>query len=330
MNDTSAVFPICVKNLKTGDTILQYFKLRSKEGRKTRSGQDYLDVVLSDATGAISGKIWSDVIKKWGQNFTAGDYVKVEGRVESYRDKNQLVIEKIRKVDLEEIPDPDALEKKSDQEPSTLMEELRQIAGTLEPVELSQLVQELLDRHADPLMEMPAAQMVHHAYKGGLIEHVVAVTRKVMAILPLEKEINRNIAIAGAILHDMGKVRELNAGGAGRTPEGRLIGHVILGLNLLREAASDMGLLDKPWLTELEHILLSHHGETQFGAPVKPFTREALLVHFIDNLDAKLKIMAEALEAAEADGFAPYNKWLEGKAFLGNAGFPQEENNVGS
>jgi 3'-5' exoribonuclease len=330
MNETSVVLSICVKDLKAGDSILQHFKLYSKESRKTKSGHEYLDVVLCDATGSISGKVWSDVMRKWGQDFTAGDHVKVEGRVENYRDKKQLVIEKIRKVDLSEVPDPDALEKKSEHDPAALLEELRQIAGNLKPAELSQLVGELLGRHTAALMEMPAAQMVHHAYKGGLIEHVMAVTRKVIAILPLEEKINGNIAIAGAILHDIGKVRELNPGGAGRTAEGRLIGHVILGLNLLREAAAEMGFLDKPWLTELEHILLSHHGETQFGAPVKPFTREALLVHFIDNLDAKLKIMSEALESAEADGFAPYNKWLEGKAFLGNECLPQEENDVGN
>ncbi len=330
MNECSAELPICVKDLKAGDSILQYFRLYSKENRKTRAGQEYLDVVLCDATGSIAGKIWSDVMRKWGQNFASGDYVKVEGRVENYREKNQIVIEKIRKVDSSEIPDPDALVKKSEQDPEVLMEELRQIAGTLQPPELSQLVQQLLSRHADDLMIMPAAQMVHHAYKSGLIEHIMAVTRKVMAILPLEEKINSSIAIAGAILHDIGKVRELNPEGAGRTAEGRLIGHVILGVNLLREAAAEVGVLDKPWLVELEHILLSHHGETQFGAPVKPFTREAVLVHFIDNLDAKLKIMAEALESAETDGFAPYNKWLEGKAFVGSACLSQEENDDGS
>lgn len=330
MNESSVVVPICVKDLKPGDSILQYFRLYSKEMRKTRSGQDYMDLVLSDATGSISAKAWSDVMRKWGQEFASGDYVKVEGRVESYRDRNQIVIEKIRKVDDSEVPDKDLLVKKSDQDPNALMAELRQIAGTLEPPQMSQLVQHVLDRHCDALMEMPAAQMVHHAYKGGLIEHVTAVTRKVMAIVPLEGKINPSIAIAGAILHDMGKVREINSAGAGRTTEGRLIGHVILGLSLLREAAAEVGVLDETWLIELEHIVLSHHGETQFGAPVKPFTREALLVHFIDNLDAKLKIMAEALESAEADGFAPYNKWLEGRAFAGSECLPREENDVGS
>ena len=97
MNESSAELSICVKDLKAGDSILQYFRLYSKEIRKTRAGQEYMDVVLNDATGSISGKIWSDVMRKWGQNFASGDYVKVEGRVENYREKNQIVIEKIRK-----------------------------------------------------------------------------------------------------------------------------------------------------------------------------------------------------------------------------------------
>ncbi len=220
MKESSAELSICVKDLKAGDSILQYFRLYSKEIRKTRAGQEYMDVVLSDATGSIAGKIWSDVMRKWGQDFASGDYVKVEGRVENYREKNQIVIEKIRKVDSSEIPDADALVKKSEQDPEVLMEELRQIAGTLQPPELSQLVLQLLARHEDDLMTMPAAQMVHHAYKSGLIEHIMAVTLKVMAILPLEQKINSGIAIAGAILHDIGKVRELNPEGAGRNSRG--------------------------------------------------------------------------------------------------------------
>ena len=96
-------------------------------------------------------------------------------------------------------------------------------------------------------------------------------------------------------------------------------------MNLVREASLEIGVVDVRGLTELEHIILSHHGETQFGAPVKPFTREAVLVHFIDNLDAKLKIMDEALESVESDGFTPYNKWLEGRAYVGSGRLPQEE-----
>ena len=320
---------ICVRDLKSGDNVLQFFELRSKEPRKTRAGQDYLDLVLGDATGAISGKMWPESVRKWGQDFNPGDIVKVEGRVEAYRDRPQLVVDKIRLADPSEIPDLSALIRVSPFDSESLFEEVKSTAESLEPPELAQLVVEILDRHADAIKTFPAARMIHHAYRGGLIEHIATVTRKVEAILKLEKNINRGIALAGAILHDIGKIHELSPSGGGRTTEGRLIGHLILGVNLVREIAVEQGVVDRAWLREVEHILLSHHGETQFGSPVKPLTREAILVHFIDNLDAKLKIINEALESVELDGFTAYNKWLEGRAFAGSQSLPEEDDDVG-
>ncbi len=320
---------ICVKDLNSGDTVLQFLELRSKEPRKTRSGQDYLDLVLGDATGAIPGKMWPESVRKWGQDFNPGDIVKVEARVEAYRDRPQLVVDKIRRADPSEIPDLSALMRVSPFDSESLLEEVKSTAESLEPPDLAQLVVEILDRHAEAIKTVPAARMIHHAYRGGLIEHIASVTRKMEAILKLEKNINRGIALAGAILHDIGKIQELSPTGGGRTTEGRLIGHLILGVNLVREIAVEKGVVDRAWLREVEHILLSHHGETQFGSPVKPLTREAILVHFIDNLDAKLKIINEALESVEVDGFTAYNKWLEGRAFAGSQSLPEEDNDVG-
>ncbi len=327
-DDTNSVL-ICVKDLKAGDNLLQYFELRSKEPRKTRSGQAYLDLVVGDATGAISAKMWPESIRKWGQDFSPGDVVKIEGGVETYRDHLQLVVSKIRRSDPSDVPDLSALLRMSPYDSESLFEELKVTAGSLDPPELAELVTEILDRHADAVKTFPAARMVHHAYRGGLIEHIATVTRKMEAILKLEKNINRGIALAGAILHDIGKVYELSPTGGGRTTEGRLIGHLILGLSMVRDAASEKGIVDQPWLREVEHVLLSHHGETQFGSPVKPLTREAILVHCIDDLDAKLKIINEALESVELDGFTAYNKWLEGRAFAGSQSITEEDNDVG-
>ncbi|MFH1117032.1 MAG: HD domain-containing protein [Pseudomonadota bacterium] len=313
-----------IKDLKAGDTVLHYFEVKSKEVRKTRSGQDYLDLLLGDATGGISAKIWSDAIRKWGNDYAPGDIVKVEGRVDSYRDRTQIVVDKIRKADVSEVPDLSKIVKTTHHDTNALMGELLGIARTLEPPALAGLIEEILEQNEDRLRTYPAAKMIHHAYQGGLIEHVAAVTRKVMAILHLEPALNRNIAIAGAILHDIGKIRELRPEASGRTPEGRLIGHVILGVELVRASAERKGLGEEPWLYELEHVLLSHHGDPQFGAPVRPLTREAMLVHFIDNLDSKLKIMEEALESADSDGFTQYNKWLEGRAYGGNPSTAEE------
>lgn len=307
----------CVRDLQAGDNPLQFLEVRSKESRKTRSGQSYLDLVLGDATGTIPAKMWSDAIRKWGQDFEPGDFVKVEGRVESYKDRPQMVVEKIRRAEPSEVPDVACLVRSTSHDVEALYDELLSRARGLKPAALASLVEKILDENTEALKSCPAARMIHHAYKGGLIEHISTVTRKVEAILPLEPNINGKLAIAGAILHDVGKIRELNSSGRGRTPEGRLIGHVIQGHDMVMEAAREMDLADAPWLPELEHIILSHHGETEFGAPVRPLTREALLVHFIDNLDSRLKIMEEALEQADADGFTPYNKWLEGRAFAG-------------
>jgi 3'-5' exoribonuclease len=320
---------IIVKDLKPGDTIVQFFQLRSIETRKTRSGQDFLDMLLGDATGTVPGKMWSDAIRKWGREFDAGDFVKIEGRVEIYKELNQIIVDKIRRVELSEVPNPGILSRTGPQSPEALLDELKRYAQTLEPPELAELLGGILEENSDALMICPAAKIIHHAYKGGLVEHVVTVTRKVETILSVEPKVDRNLAIAGAILHDIGKVRELTPKGQGRTPEGRLIGHVILGMDLVRDAALQRGLADAPWLKELQHIILSHHGETQFGAPVRPLTREALLVHFIDNLDSRLKIMDEALESTDTQGFTTYNKWLEGRAFAGYQCLSKEDSNVG-
>ncbi len=319
------VLPTPIKDLKSGDTVLQFFLLKSKESRRTKSGQDYLDLTLSDAGGTIAGKMWSDAIRKWGQDFESGDCVKIEGRVESYKDRHQIIVDKIRKADFEEVPDPKALIMTGPCDSDCLMEELRKLAGSLQPFALAEFVRNVLDSTTNEFKTFPAARMVHHAYQGGLVEHVYGVTTKVQAMLTMDPLINRNIAIAGAILHDIGKLKELNPVSGSSTPVGRLVGHIILGINLLHEMGLKAGVLGEPWFTEIEHIVLSHHGETQFGAPLKPLTREALLVHFMDNLDAKMKIMNDALESTDSEGFAPFNKWLEGRAYAGYGGSIEEE-----
>jgi 3'-5' exoribonuclease len=315
---------IPIKDLRPGATITQHFQLRSADIRKTRSGYDYLELVLGDRTGTIPGKMWTDVIRKCGKDFDAGDFVKVAGRVEVFKERPQVIVERIRKIDQNELSDPGVLVKTSDLDSQRLFDQLIQYALQLEPAELADLVASTLEENAEALQSCQAAKMIHHAYKGGLIEHVFTVTRKVEAILSVEKNIDRNLAIGGAILHDIGKIGELSATNQGRTPEGRLIGHVIIGMDMVRDAAVKKGVADKPWFRELQHIILSHHGETQFGAPVRPLTREAILVHFIDNLDSRLKIMEEALESTDSQGFTSYNKWLEGRVFAGYRALTEE------
>ncbi len=317
---------VSVRELRNGDIVLQFFILKAKEPRRTKSGLNYLDLSLGDSTGTIAGKLWSDALLRWGQEFGTGDCVKIEGRVETYKSQLQIVVEKIRRADFAEVPDARALIKVAPCDANQLLEELLESACSVKPIAMAELLIRVLTDHRDAVKSFPAARLVHHAYHGGLIEHVCNVVRKVLVIADLDININRDIAVAGAILHDMGKLLEMNTVSGSRTLQGRLLGHVVLGINLIRKIGMEMGVCEEPWFLELEHIIVSHHGEIEFGAPIKPMTREALLVHAMDDLDAKLKIIDEALEFPDAEGFGPYNKWLQGRPYSG-IGRLEEENN---
>jgi 3'-5' exoribonuclease len=282
-------------------------------------------MTLGDVSGAIDAKLWPEGVRKWGSDFGAQAIVKVVGRVETYRETKQLVVEKIRLKDDREEIDYSLIVKSSPTDPQELYSDLTGMAKDLQPPDLSRLVLSILDKVRPRLLGAPAARMLHHAYKGGLIEHMTDVTNKAKAICEFVPDINRNMVIAGAILHDIGKTLELKTDVNSRTTEGKLVGHLILGSNLITEAAMELGIKEKPWLPELQHIVLAHHGEAQFGSPVNPLTREALIVHFIDNLDAKLKMMEEALSQVDDEGFTPYNKWLNGRIFAGVESLMEEE-----
>lgn len=315
---------ILVKDLKPGFEVLQFFVVSSKETRKTKNGQDYLNLSLSDMSGSIIGKIWENAMKINRLDFETGDFVKVKGNTQLFGENLQLNVERIRKSEISEIPNLNYLIKKTAFDVEFVCDQIMEDVEHLLPQELSQLVKTLLLRELNKFKMFPAARKIHHAYIGGLIEHTFTVLTKVKAMTELIPGINENLAIAGAILHDIGKLYEIDPQTKSRTLEGRLKGHVMLGLELLRDTAKELDLLEASWLSELEHIMLSHHGELQFGALVKSFTREAILVHFMDNLDSKLKIIDEALEKTDSKGFSDYNKYLEGRAYAGSHGMTEE------
>lgn len=306
------------KDLKPGLVILQFFQVSSKELRKTKTGQDYMNLTLSDRSGSIPAKLWSNSMKSSRLDFEVGDFVKTKGTTQVFGEALQLNLDRIRKAETSEIPDLDSLIRKTSFETESLYSEIIRSVELLTPPELSKLVKKVIEDHAEQFKTYPAARRIHHAYYGGLIEHTYTVMIKVAALLGMIPGINCNLAVAGAVLHDIGKLNEIDVASRGRTVSGRLKGHVMLGIEMLRDAGAELGVLSAPWFPELEHILLSHHGELEFGALVKPLTREAILVHFIDNLDSKLKIMDEALEKIDFEGFSDYNKYLEGRAFAGS------------
>ncbi|WP_449245197.1 3'-5' exoribonuclease YhaM family protein [Desulfobacca acetoxidans] len=309
-----------VVNLKEGIDIQQFFIVRQVEERLTRKGEPYLAMVLADKSGAIPCKVWSNVRQEFPGSFQTGDYVGVVGRVESYNGELQLNIKKI--WTLEQILQ---VKKEAKDFDASLLHactayDRQQMWGELEDLvqehltgPLRDLVQRLMSDHAEAWQAAPAARHNHHAYFGGLLEHTWFVGRLAQQVAAFYPDINRELALAGAILHDIGKLKEL---AKPHSPEyttvGQLLGHIVLGLEMIRQTATAIEFPDPELLLQLEHIIISHHGYQEFGSPTPPKTREALMVYFLDDLDAKLKMFEQHLKADTSERrFTAYHRLLQ-------------------
>ena len=315
-----------ISHLKEGDAVQQYFLVRQAETRTDKSGKPYLSLVLGDKSGALVARVWSEVCAKCPGPFAPGDHVGVQAQVESYKGELQLNVRYINTVealrdlgrDLQEY-DPELLCQATPYDREELWQELRQLAETQIRPPLGQLVLKVLDRYREEFLVCPAARLYHHPYLGGLLEHTWFVTRHALASLTIYPDLNRDLVLAGAILHDLGKVKELtNPAAPERTMAGHLLGHIVLGWDMVRAEAQGLEFSDPTLLIQLEHIILSHHGSMEFGSPILPKTREALLVNFLDDLDAKLKMISQHLESDTGEGdFTSYNRALQRDLYKG-------------
>ncbi|MFP3866954.1 MAG: 3'-5' exoribonuclease YhaM family protein [Desulfobacteraceae bacterium] len=309
-----------IKDLREGDVVQQYFVLRQVESRLTRNGEPYLDLLLGDRSGFLKGKVWSDVLEKYAGPFTPGDYVAVKGRISSFNNELQLSLQAIMTVDRlrqlkKEIKDFDLslLIHASSYDLDQMWQELLTLAEEHLESPLKELVLGLLHKHAEDFKVCPAARLYHHAYLGGLLEHSWFLARMALQATAVYAHLNRSLVLAGTILHDIGKIKEITTPHApDYSIAGQLLGHIILGLEMVRAEAAAQNFPDPALLLQLEHIIASHHGYHEFGSPVLPKTREALLVYYLDDLDAKLKMIDQHLEVDRGDrDFTSYNRLLQ-------------------
>jgi len=315
-----------ISHLKEGDAVQQYFLVRQAESRTDKSGNPYLSLALGDKSGVMVARVWNKVLAKCPGPFAPGDHVGVQAQVESYKGELQLNIRYINTVaalrdlgrDLQEY-DPELLCQATPYDREALWQELWQLAETQIRPPLGELVLRVLDHYREEFLVCPAALRYHHPYLGGLLEHTWFVTRHALASLTIYPELNRDLVLAGAILHDLGKIKELaNPPAPERTVPGHLLGHVVLGWEMVRSEAQALNFSDPILLVQLEHIILSHHGSMEFGSPILPKTREALMVNFLDDLDAKLKMMSQHLESDTGEGdFTSYNRALQRDLYKG-------------
>jgi 3'-5' exoribonuclease len=322
-----------ITQLKEGAAVHQFLLLRQVENRLDKAGKPFLALLLGDKSGVLEARVWSEAVRKCPGPFAPGDYVAVQGRVESYKGELQInvdylnTVERLRAMgrDLKDF-EPNLLHLTTPHDREELWQELSGLAETHLNPPLKELVLALLEKHREDILSSPGAQLYHHPYLGGLLEHTWSVTRHALQALSIYPGLNADLVLAGAILHDLGKVKELAIPQAPeRTPAGHLLGHIVLGWEMVREAARTLNFPNPDLLLQLEHIILSHHGSQEFGSPVVPLTREAMLVYYLDEIDSKLKMMDQHLESAGARGeFTSYHKVLKRVLYKGGERPPEE------
>ncbi len=289
-----------VRSWQSGDTVQGFALLTKKEVRQDKNGKSFMDLEVSDASGAMPAKIWADSPAMQGQ-FELHRFIAFRGQVKNYKDQLQITIDECR-----EATDED---RKHGFDESLLVPSTREDIDDLwrrltflvtEQVErpiLRRLGSETLAHHGTSLREHPAAKGMHHAYRGGLLEHMVSMGELAVAVAGHFREIDRDLLLIGVLFHDLGKLYELGAMPANDyTLVGRLIGHVVIGRDLLRDRCAAIPDFPEDLKLHLEHLVLSHQGKKEFASPVEPMTVEAVALHFIDDLDSKLNQLRTARE----------------------------------
>jgi 3'-5' exoribonuclease len=333
--EAARIVPLC----ELSDGLVAYFfpLLSDTLEHNPKAAKPYIRVAFRDARREVSFPIWSDT--PWAvpcrSDWTIGQFYKLRALLRHSKKYGlQLEIKKIRLVvddDRHDGFDPLSCQPNSRFDPVEMFSELiNTVESRIVDEPLRQLVAEILEQHREQLLKLPAAKKNHHAYFGGFLEHVLNVTRTCCHLADkyaelyndLDPPLNKDLIIAGGVLHDIGKLRELavNAAGADYTPEGCLIGHMLLGRDIVREAAAGRSI-DPELLLRLEHVIIAHQRLPEWGAPKPPMTPEALIVHYADDLDAKLQMMLCAINEDTASGaFTTTNNPLKQQYYRGGIG----------
>ena len=300
-----------------------FYLCTRKELRTDRAGAEFLSIVLQDVSGQIGAKVFEDVAAV-DQEFEAGEFVKVQGRGNRHRERLELMLQKIRRVNV----DQDRLD--GFREDACILcaprpvEEMwgelqRRVASTGNPW-IRQLLTHLLEQHGERLRVWPAAVTVHHGYRGGLLEHVLKLA-EVGEHLARAYEADSSLLLAGAVLHDLGKVEELDYDGATTySTRGNLLGHITLGVLMVRDAIRQIDGFPDDLRTRIEHLIVAHHGSREHGSPVEPMSVEAFIFSAMDDLDATLNQVRRHVQDDRGDGeFTAYHPRL-GRVLLKPSG----------
>jgi 3'-5' exoribonuclease len=302
--------------------------VRSKEIREKKTGEPYLSLSLSDRTGEIEAKMWDNVAEVM-DTFERDDFVKVKGLIQIYHNRPQLTIHKMRRLEDSEVDFTDYFPA-SARDPEEMWRELRGFISTMSDEHLRALVDAVLDdpEIAARFRKAPAAKQIHHAWLGGLLEHVLSLCQ-LCRYTAQHYQVDLDLLLAGAVLHDIGKIYELSYDRSfGYTAEGQLLGHMVIGLRIVADKLAGVPDFPPRLRTLVEHLIVSHHGKYEFGSPKLPQFPEALLFHYLDDMDSKMECMRSLVEQdRQVEGyFTGFNASLE-RMVLKKAKFMSAESN---
>jgi 3'-5' exoribonuclease len=316
-----------VQQLTDGETIDELFLVSEKQLRANRNGNLYIQVELRDRTGAIRGRLWN-ASEQLFRSFEEGDFLQIKGKVQLFQGALQVILNHLDRIQSEKVELADFLPH-TEHDVGKLLERLRGTLLKMSNPHLRALIECFLmeEKFVEDFCKVPAGVRNHHAYLGGLLEHVVQLLDVADRVLPLYPQLDRDLLLTGIFLHDIGKVRELSYGRVfSYTDEGQLIGHLVIGVEMLNEKAAKVpDLTGEPFpaelLLRLKHMILSHHGTYEFGSPKLPMTPEAVALHYLDNFDAKVHSFTRDIrdDRNQESAWTPFNQSLQRRLFKGSS-----------
>jgi 3'-5' exoribonuclease len=290
-------FFICECHQQENKIITSCFVVASKQVKPKKNGEPYLALTLADRTGQIEAKMW-DNVEEYLDAFEQDDFLKIKGLINKYKNRYQLTIHKLRRLGEAEVDYTDYLPK-TNKDIGELWRTLTEFVATFQNPHLKALVEMFMSdpEIAERYRNAPAAKTLHHAYIGGLLDHVVSLCRSCDLMCRNYPQINRDLLLTGAFLHDIGKIHELTYNRSfSYTTRGQLLGHMIIELEMLQAKLAKLPGFPPELKTMLEHLIISHHGQYDFGSPKLPMFPEALMLHYLDDLDSKMEAMRAHFE----------------------------------
>lgn len=308
--------------MQEGQRFIGYYVLRNKQLEPFRDASrgHFLTLILSDCSGQMVGRVWEGA-EQANEELHTGDVVKVDGETESYLERVQIRVNRVRAADSGEYDLGDMLPS-SQRDPDEMMAEVQTFIDGIDNNHLRGLLDifftdaEFLQR----FMQAPAAKRVHHAYLGGLLEHVLEVLYLAQRVAEIYPQIDADLLYSGVLLHDIGKVREYTWGmDIDYSDEGRLIGHIVLGEEMLNSALTNLPEFPQELALRLRHMLLAHHGRHEWGSPRRPMTLEAIALHQVENLSAQINRFDSLMTSRQAgESWTAYDRMLGRQLYAGD------------